>query len=95
MFLGSPTQGCQFPGTTLQSCLNSAGALGPSQNHSFSQWFPTFSKGSQCYLQLMIKSVAHCFSKVVEVAKIVGRDHIAKVFILTRFLKGFGLLVRF
>ena len=39
---------------------------GPSQNHSFSQWFSTFSKSAQRCLQLMIKSVAHCFAKSSE-----------------------------
>ena len=32
--------------------------------------------------------------KVVKVLKIVGGDHTVKMFIFTRFLKGFGLLVQ-
>ena len=59
---------------------------GPSQNHSFSQWFSTFSKRSQCCVQLMIKSVTHCFAKSREGSEDCGRGpyrgnvHFHKVF---------------
>ena len=59
---------------------------GPSQNHSFSQWFSTFSKRPQCCVQLMIKSVADCFPKSREGSEDCGRGpycgnvHFRKVF---------------
>lgn len=59
---------------------------GPFQNHSFPQWFSTFSKKSQRCLQLMIKSVAHCFAKSSEGCEGRGRGpyrenvHFHKVF---------------
>ena len=62
---------------------------GPSQNHSFSQWFSTFSKRPQCCVQLMIKSVADCFPKSREGSEDCGRGPYCENVHFRKVFKGF------
>ena len=66
MFLALPTQGWQFLGAPVQSCMNSAGALGAlSKSFIFPRVF-NVSQMSQRRLQLVIKCTTRCFAKSSE-----------------------------